>query len=189
MTDSCKTCGKEYRVRVSSIDAPYHYTESGLPDIRLINIPVYSCCGVESADIPNMDKLHKLIAQDLILTPRPMSGLQLRFLRKEAKLKPQDVADRFGIDPKTPLNWEKMEVVSRQADLIMRVLVTAELWHGAERAKILDQLSELARYAWETEEVETEPEQENVEADIAQLASDNVAYGLNPASHQWNIIA
>jgi len=186
MTDTCKTCGKEYEVRVASRDEPYFYTESGLPNIRLINIPVYSCCGVESADIPNMDGLHKLIAEDLILTPRPISGIELRFLRKEALLKPQDVADRLGVDPKTVLNREKVDSVDRQTDLLMRVLVTSELWQGLKRIRILEQLSELARYTWETDEAEVE--QESVGDDIAQLAFDNVSYGLN-ASHQWGIFA
>jgi DNA-binding transcriptional regulator YiaG len=186
MTDTCKKCGKEYEVRIASAEQPYHYTESGLPDIRLENITVYSCCGVESADIPHMDALHKLIAQDLILTPRPMTGLELRFLRKEAMLKPQDIADRVGIDPKTVLNWEKAESVSRYADLVIRLLVTTELWHGPKMVEILEQLAELARYTWEPEPVEDAAE-ESVEKEIAQLAADNVAYGLDPASNQWNI--
>ena len=185
MTDTCKKCGKEYQVRIASQEEPYHYTESGLPYIRLENIPVYSCCGVESADIPDMDKLHKLIAEDLILTPRPMTGLELRFLRKEALLKPQDIAERVGIDPKTVLNWEKMESANRHADILIRILVTTELWRGAERSKILEQLAELARYTWEPEPV-NESAAEPVEKEIAQLAADNVAYGLN-ASHQWSM--
>lgn len=184
MTDTCKKCGKEFSVRIASQEEPYHYTESGLPYIRLENIPVYSCCGVESADIPDMDKLHRLIAEDLILTPRPMTGLELRFLRKEALLKPQDIAERVGIDPKTVLNWEKAASVNRSADLLIRILVTTELWRGPEMVKILEQLAELARYAWEPEHVEEKP---NLDQDIAQLAADNVAYGLNPASHQWDI--
>jgi DNA-binding transcriptional regulator YiaG len=186
MTDTCKKCGKEYSVRIASQEEPYHYTESGLRDIRLINIPVYSCCGVESADIPNMDALHRLIAEDLILTPRPMTGLELRFLRKEAMLKPQDVAERVGIDPKTVLNWEKAESASRHADLLTRLLVTTELWEGSKMVEILKQLAELARYTWEPEPLNDAAANESLERDIDQLAADNVAYGLNPA-HQWSI--
>jgi DNA-binding transcriptional regulator YiaG len=186
MTDTCKKCGKEYEVRIASEQQPYHYTESGLPYIRLENIPVYSCCGVESADIPDMDKLHKLIAEDLILTPRAMTGLELRFLRKEAMLKPQDIAERVGIDPKTVLNWEKAESASRYAELVFRLLVTTELWQGPKMVKILEQLAELARYTWEPEPVNEAASEQPVEEDIAQLAADNVAYGLN-ASHQWSM--
>src|SRR5689334_19465658 len=98
MENICPSCGAEYQIRDATYEAPYYYNESGLPNIRLVNIPVYSCasCGVESANIPNMDGLHRLIAKDIILTPLPMTGAELRFLRKEANLKPVEFSELIG---------------------------------------------------------------------------------------------
>lgn len=189
MANICRGCEKEYEVRTASWEQPYFYTEIGLPNIRLINIPVYFCptCEVESADIPNMDSLHKLIAKDIILTPLPISGEELRFLRKEAALRPQEFADRLGVEPRTVANWEKASKLSRQVDLLVRLTTVSELWNGEERTEVLEQLADLVKYEWEPSE-DTDGQGEEAEQDIAALAADNVAYGLNE-NHQWRMAA
>jgi DNA-binding transcriptional regulator YiaG len=155
MPEICHNCGREYEVREASIEQPYHYTESGLPNIRLVGISVLSCaaCAVESADIPDMDGLHNLIAKDIILTPLPMTGRELRFLRKEIRLKPKDFAEQLGVDPKTTNNWENSERLNKQNDVAVRMLVATELWDGIDLHKTLRQLKELAKYSWGEDEV------------------------------------
>jgi DNA-binding transcriptional regulator YiaG len=187
MADICRNCEREYDVRMASWEEPYSYTESGLPYIRLINIPVYRCadCSVESADVPNIDELHKLIAKDIILTPLPISGIELRFLRKEAYLKPQEIAERLGVEPRTITNWEKAPKLSRQSDLLIRLTIVSELWAGNERTEVLKQLADLVKYEWEPESDAPVPEPEQ---GIADLIADNVAYGLDQ-NHQWGIAA
>jgi DNA-binding transcriptional regulator YiaG len=159
MPDVCHNCGSEYEVREASIERPYNYTESGLPNIRLVGISVFSCatCAVESADIPDMNGLHNLIAKDIILTPLPMTGYELRFLRKETRIRLKEFAEQLGVDPKTINNWETSEKLNKQTDVTVRMLVATELWDGFELHKTLRQLRELAKYSWEESE-EAEPE-------------------------------
>src|SRR5258706_8330184 len=105
----CELCHKELTQGTSTFEAPYHYTESGLSYVYLVNVPTYLCpdCNVQVADIPRMNELHQLISKDALLTPSPMSGEQFRFLRKETRLRPKEFADRVGVDPKTVGNWER----------------------------------------------------------------------------------
>ena len=115
-----------------------------------------------------------------------MSGAELRFLRKEARLKPQEFADRLGVDARTVPNWEKSPKLSRQVDILVRLTTVGELWHGEERAKVLEQLTDLVKYEWEPS---ADTAQEAIpEEGIAALAADNVAYGLNE-NCEWGIAA
>ena len=176
----CQNCNKPYEVWTASVEHSYHYTESGLEGINLAGITVYSCpgCDVQSADIPNIDGLHRLIAKDIILTPKPMSGPELRFLRKETRLKPKEFADLIGVDPKTVTNWEKSETLGRQADVPVRVLVAGQLWQKSELIAVLAQLSGLLRDTWEDS-------WEDSQQEIQQLAAENIVLGF--ANQQWGM--
>ncbi len=180
----CQTCDKPYEKWTSSIEQPYHYTESGLQGVGLAGITVYSCpnCGVEGADIPDLDGLHDLLAKDILLTPLPMTGRELRFLRKETRLKPKKFAERLGVDPKTITNWEGSEKLNRQTDFTVRVLVATELWEGDALTQVLTPLAEIAKYDWE-EELGDDLRQE-----IAQLAEENTVLGLDD-QQQWGMAA
>ena len=183
MSDLCRKCERPLEIWEASVDHPYQYTESGLPNVRLAGITVYSCpnCEADSADIPNLDGLHDLISRDIILTPLPMTGAELRFLRKEARLKPKQLAERLGVDPKTISNWESSDKLSRQVDIPVRVLIAGALWEGKEVLPILQQLSDLLKYGWD------EPWEET-EQDIAKLAADNTILGIDE-HRQWGMAA
>jgi DNA-binding transcriptional regulator YiaG len=178
----CQNCERPYEEWTSSVEQPYHYTESGLPGIGLAGITVHSCpnCGVEAADIPDLDGLHDLISKDIVLTPLPMTGQELRFLRKETRLKPKEFAERLGVDPKTIVNWEALEKLNRQTDFTVRILVATELWEGDILTDVVSSLAEIAKYGWEDDE--------GIEEDIAQLAQENTVLGLNADQH-WDIAA
>jgi Predicted transcriptional regulator len=173
----CPKCNRPYEVSEATFDHPYQYSESGLSGIQLIGVTVYSCpnCEVESADIPHMNCLHNLIAKDIILTPLPMSGKELRFLRKETNLKPKEFAERLGVDPKTIGNWETSDKLSRQVDTLVRLFVSMELWQGQDMIKTLEQLADLLKYDWE----------EEADLSVAQLALVNTILGLND-KQEWD---
>lgn len=156
MSNICHKCERPFEASEASLEQPYHYTESGLPNIYLIDITVYSCpnCGVASAEIPDMDGLHNLIAKDILLKPLPMSGQQLRFLRKEARLKPKEFSERMGVDPKTVGNWEASEKLTKPVDFTARILVASILWKKDEMVKMLVEIGKLAPYGWEEEVAE-----------------------------------
>lgn len=174
--DACYTCNRPYEIWKSSGEHPYHYVESGLQHVWLVGVTVYSCpnCGIESADIPDMDGLHLLIAKDLIVRPIPMSGEELRFLRKEVRMTPTAFADRVGVSPKTVSNWEGSERLSKQTDIALRFLLASELFHGEELEQVLSDLSANAKYSWEVD-----AEQVTDAGEIPELLEFNVCHGLD----------
>jgi len=183
MSNICDNCERPFESWMASIERPYHYTESGLNNIWLEGVTVYSCpnCEVDSADIPDLEGLHNLIAKDIILTPLPMTGAELRFLRKETKLKLKDFAERLAVDPKTINNWEASDHLNKQTDVTIRVLVIAALWRGEDLLKTLTEFAQIAKYGWEEPQSETEKE-------IEQLAAENTILGRNEA-HEWGMAA
>lgn len=184
----CDICGVPLHRSLSTLDNPYHYTESGLPNIRLVNVSVYACpkCHGEVADIPNLRGLHCVIAQDIILTPYPMTGPEFRFLRKETNMKLREFAECMGVDPKTITNWENSEHLSKQNDVAVRFLVAAELGQGKELAETIRELSEISRHSWAVmEEAETT---DTVTQDVARLAESNTVLGLG-SDQTWKIAA
>lgn len=183
MSNLCHNCEREYEVWQASLDHPYHYTESGLNNIWLSGITVHSCpnCELDSADIPDLEGLHKFIAKDIILTPLPMTGAELRFLRKETRLKLKDFAERLAVDPKTINNWEASGQLSKQTDVTIRVLVIAALWKGDDLFKTLAEFAEIAKYSWDEVPMDTEKTTD-------QLAVENTILGLNQ-EQEWGMAA
>jgi transcriptional regulator with XRE-family HTH domain len=137
---------------------------------------------LSSADIPDLEGLHDLIAKEIILTPLPMTGAELRFLRKETRLKLKDFAERLAVDPKTISNWEASDHLNKQTDVTVRVLVIAALWTGDEQFRTLVEFAQIAKYSWEGALPDEEKEA------IEQLAEENTILGLNE-EHKWKIAA
>jgi DNA-binding transcriptional regulator YiaG len=163
--NTCHGCNRNYEIWRSTFEQPYHYKESGLSHVYLVGVTVYSCpnCEVQSADIPDMDGLHNLVAKDLILTPIAMAGEELRFLRKETKMTPKVFAELVEVDPKTISNWESSAELSKQTDVALRFLIASELFHGNELDEVLASLSELAKYSWDGES------EQSTDDDVAHL--------------------
>lgn len=121
-------------------------------------------------------QLHKLLAKDIILTPQSMSGLEFRFLRKQARLKPAELAELLGVEPRTITNWERSESLTRQTDIAVRVLLSNRLWSSQEWVDVVSQFAEMAGYAWD--EV-LEDSSEGLGQDISELVAQNVSFGLD----------
>ena len=185
---TCEICHKELLQAISTFDQPYHYTESGLSDVYLVNVTTHSCpnCDVQVADIPRMNELHQLISKVIILTPSPVTGEQFRFLRKETRLRPKEFAERVGVDPKTVANWERADTLNRQNDLAIRFFVAAELFEGNELKKVVSQLNELSEFSWEQEgEVVLDEVQKS---EIDELAATNTFLGIT-SDDGWGLAA
>ena len=111
-----------------------------------------------------------------------MTGAELRFLRKETRLKLKDFAERLTVDPKTIGNWEGSGHLNKQTDVSVRVLVIAELWKGDDLFRTLVEFAEIAKYSWD-EKVHSESGKA-----VEQLAAENTILGLNE-EHQWDMAA
>lgn len=98
---NCNICNRAMKGTFATVNNPYLYNESGLKNVRLIGVKIFTCsvCREKSAVIPKIEELHGLIADDLIRTPGLLNGTQVRFLRKHAGFSAQDFAALIGVTP------------------------------------------------------------------------------------------
>ena len=99
----CPKCGQEMK----KSKGDYIYKESGLDNVRVKNINLYHCsCGIEIPGLKNIEGLHRVIARFLVKKKTPLTGKEIRFLRKEIGLRAKDLATMLGVSPVTVSRWE-----------------------------------------------------------------------------------
>lgn len=169
--DFCDVCNSPAMHRKSTFDEPYHYVESGLPNVYLVNVDVYRCkqCGIEVASIPRPRELHMLIVGDILRKPSAMTGDELRFMRKALMILPKEFADLLAVETQTILDWQESKALNKQSDSLVRFVF----------AKLLDEKGELE------DDVEIPVPSEIIEdawaatrREIAELAEVNTALGI-----------
>lgn len=103
---------------------PFHFTDSGLPNVYLIGIKYFTCeCGNVVAEIPALKPLMRLIARDVIANPGALSGEEIRFLRKRLGMKAVDFAKALGLEPETLSRIENnKQPASEQSDKLIRLV-------------------------------------------------------------------
>jgi putative zinc finger/helix-turn-helix YgiT family protein len=122
----------------------YRYDESGLSNVVLEGITVRRCPGCDAAEptIPNIEGLHRAIAQALITQPRRLSGEEIRFLRTYLGWTGVDFARHMGVVPTSVSRWENdKEPIGPQAERALRLMVATR---DPERSYPLDRLAELS---------------------------------------------
>ena len=85
----CTRCGDDDVEMVdwlATIKQPYRYSFSGVSNVFLSGIRVYNCpqCNTELPLIPKIEELHDLIARQIAQKPTPLTGEEIKFLRKNA---------------------------------------------------------------------------------------------------------
>jgi DNA-binding transcriptional regulator YiaG len=102
----------------------YHYTESGLPNVYLVNgFTVETLDGEEYTSIDDMNGLHKTIANAIIDSPKPLTHQEFRFLRIEMNVSQKTLGTRFGVTEQTIARYEKGESsIPRTTDVALRSL-------------------------------------------------------------------
>lgn len=70
-------------------DQPYEYTECGLDEVTIIGITQYHCkaCGESYVSIPKIKELHNVIGEIICRKKEMLTGKEMRFLRKEMRMK------------------------------------------------------------------------------------------------------
>jgi putative zinc finger/helix-turn-helix YgiT family protein len=120
--EACWQCGS----RVSVIkDKPYHYTECGLDNVYLYGVNQYKCakCRETAVDIPKIRELHLMIGRILVCDDSPLTGPEIKYLRKELRLKSKEVADFLSVDVATYSRWENSKIpIGATADKLLRTL-------------------------------------------------------------------
>ena len=102
----------------------YHYTESGLSNVYLVNgFTVEVEDGEEFTSIDDANGLHKAIAMAIVDSKRPLTHEEFKFLRVELNLSQKALGKSFGVDEQTIARYEKEQTkIPRTTDAALRAL-------------------------------------------------------------------
>jgi DNA-binding transcriptional regulator YiaG len=126
------------------LNKPYHFKGAGLPNVYLrsgVKIEKDPDYG-ELVTIERMPELFLAIAFAIVAQDEPLTGDEMRFLRKRMELRQADLAQELRVTEQTVANYEKGKTEAGPADLALRFLFLA---HAAEDEEIADDLRERAR--------------------------------------------
>lgn len=122
-------------------EQPFHFTDSGLPNVYLVGIKYFVCdCGSVVAEIPAIKQLMQVIARDIVTSPLDLTGNEIRFLRKRLGKKAADYCKYLGFTPESLSRVENgKQAVSIQAQKLARLsyCVFSEDLHLVECAKFI----------------------------------------------------
>jgi putative zinc finger/helix-turn-helix YgiT family protein len=124
MVDKKHNCREHSKTKHATIKRPYHFVESGLPNVYLIGIDYRACdaCQTQSAEIPALEDLMTKIARAVVQKEGPLTGAEIRFLRKRLRKKASDFAKTIGVSPEQVSRWENDgNPPAESADKLIRV--------------------------------------------------------------------
>lgn len=121
----CVECGaKQTLIRKTT-----GYPESGLDNVQLINVPVWFCENEhEEVQIPAQRELHELLAHMILRKSAPLTGAEVRFLRKRLGWSSKEFAKRIGISPVHVSRIENRgRPIIRPLNLLLRLVFASAL--------------------------------------------------------------
>lgn len=124
----------------------YHYQESGLDNVYLDGgVTVHKTPYGDGVSIEEVNGLHRAIGRQLVETPAPINGAELRFLRAEMDLTQSRLAALLGAMEQTLRIWEKHsdKAIPGSADRLLRVLYLEHVGAGAAARPIVERLADL----------------------------------------------
>ena len=119
----------------------YRYTASGLDNVTLVGLEnVCDDDGDECITIPNINGLHKAIANAIVTRPRGMSGKELRFLRTLMGKTQAELGAEVHREGLEVARWERGEhPLDPNAEAIIRVMAKEHL--GLELNAKMDEIT------------------------------------------------
>ncbi len=121
----------------------YHYTESGLKNVWLTNgFKIKKIDGEQAVAISDADVLHQVIGRALAAKPY-LTGLELRYLRKEIGLSQKRLADLLGSTEQTVSLWERRGRMPKGYDRLVRLLYLEQIDGNVKIQEIIHRLIEL----------------------------------------------
>jgi DNA-binding transcriptional regulator YiaG len=116
--------------------AEYRYTDCGLDNVTIAGVRfIIDDSGDEVVSIPNVNGLHKAIAQSIIARKSSMIGAELRFIRTEMGLTQAELAGLVHREPLAVSRWERGESpLDSNAEALIRL-------HAMENLSIEDRPS------------------------------------------------
>ena len=117
----CLNCHKEMKLVVEN----HRYKECGLDNIVIVNMKKYVCssCDEEYLRIPNMETLHRAIAEHIASDFNPLNNKEFRFLRAYLGFSGAFFAKLIGVTRESVSRWENGKAaIPRHMELLIRVL-------------------------------------------------------------------
>ena len=124
----------------------YHYTESGLDNVFLIDgYTIHQTAYGDGVSIDDTDGLQKAIGRWLVSQPTPINGAELRFIRLEMERTQRALASRLGTTEQTLRLWEKNRAkdIPGPADRLLRAIYSDLVGEHKSVSALVDRLAEL----------------------------------------------
>lgn len=120
-------CATSRTEAFATAENPFHFTDSGLPNVYLIGIKYFTCeCGRVVAEIPAVKQLMKLIARDLVESSQSLAGPEIRFLRKRLGRKAIEFSKELGVSAETLSRLESgKQALTEPMDKLIRLVYAA----------------------------------------------------------------
>jgi len=115
----------------------YHFVEIGLDNVYLTNVETSHCpdCNANSVSIPKSPQLLNCIGEAVVLSSGLLTGPEIRFLRKNLRIKINDFAKLLRVSRVTLSRWENGQIkITRPIDLLIRSIYLIECGAG-EKAR------------------------------------------------------
>lgn len=136
---TCDLCDREMVARKATRTRPYRYVLSGLSNVQLIGIEVFRCpkCKGESPIVPCIGPLHREIAMWLFSQEQPLDGEQLKYLRKYAGLRVEQLAHLACVESwKISRAENGTQPLDAPVETLVRLLCIVA--RGARTARLVD---------------------------------------------------
>ena len=122
-------------------DKTYHYVESGLDNVYLVN--GWSVDKTGAIHIQNIHELHKAIGQRLVYLDRKLKGKEVRYIRHYLDLSQKRLGEILGVDYQSVLRWEKGAKITKQSDIMLKMIFHEYLSENARAVDLIDTISDL----------------------------------------------
>jgi transcriptional regulator with XRE-family HTH domain len=121
LTHECTSSSR--REFIATEGKPYHFMESGLPNVYLAGVRHFECeCGEKFVEIPAIKQLMALIARHTVMKEQALTGTEIKFLRKRLGQKAADFASAVKLQPETLSRVEnEKQPVGQKTDFYIRI--------------------------------------------------------------------
>jgi putative zinc finger/helix-turn-helix YgiT family protein len=120
----CSNCEATAR----KVRTNYPFKESGLSNVVLKGIETIQCdrCGNADPIIPRANEVMKQLVLAVVEKPHPLTGQEVRFLRKYLGMSGATFASHLGVDRAALSRWENgHDRIGTQSDRLIRMVATS----------------------------------------------------------------